>query len=79
MTESSKLLWLLCACQAKHQSARRARCSECQGRAVAVGCECGFTVSVAIVVSAPDPAAAAVTAVLNQVGCRPLLLLATEI
>ena len=51
-------------------------CPKCQGRAVAVGC--GFTVSVSVAVSAADAVVAAVTVVLNQVGCRLSLLLTRE-
>ncbi len=53
-------------------------CPKCQGRAVAVGCGCGFTVSVSVAVSAADAVVAAVTVVLNQVGCRLSLLLTRE-
>ena len=53
-------------------------CPQCQGRVVAVGCGFGFTVSVAAAVSAADVVVAAVTVVLNQVGCRLSLLLTRE-
>jgi len=65
------------ACQKRRQPARRPKYSQCQGRAVTVGC--GFKVSAAVAVGAAGTVAAAVTVVLNRFGCKLSLLLAREI
>ncbi len=67
------------ACQKRRQPARRPKYSQCQGRAVTVGCGCGFKVSAAVAVGAAGTVAAAVTVVLNRFGCKLSLLLAREI